>query len=201
MGNKTVLDWLREMQSQTQSPKPAQQCRRTPLPPFWELPRWLGAVSGCLEKIGGADYIVVQGESKGLKLRYRVLKDVIPLIQNKVRRRGADRNSCMPQYFVDALLELAAKFEIELKGCGAVVDGIEVTTYECRSRTPEGCVRGIAEFVKREKPRVEKARKIENIYGQLLQLLRGECPRTAIYVSFPRQLRDLWGFNYLLISG
>jgi hypothetical protein len=189
---RTVLDWLREMQSQSQSPKPAQQCKRTSLPPFWELPRRFG-FTACAEQIGGADYIVVQGESKGLKLRYRVLKDVIPLVQNKARQRGVDRGGCLPNYFAEALYELADRADIMLHGCDAVVNGIEVHPREaCRSRSAEECAREIMEYVKREKPRREKARRVEELYTQLLKRLEDMCPESTRGLANAWWLKSAW---------
>ncbi|WP_258870381.1 PaRep2a protein [Pyrobaculum aerophilum] len=54
----------------------------------------------------------------------------------------------LPQYFADALYELSAKYEVEITQDAIYVNGVEVGKGLCVRPTVEGCVRGIAEFLK-----------------------------------------------------
>ncbi len=193
---KTVLDWLREMAHQQKTPQPPPQgCRRVSLPEFWQLPRRYGVAYGCVEEKDGIKYITVAFAAKGITGRYKLIAEemehIIRDLQRKERRKV--RDSCIPQYFADTLFELSAKYEIVLMGCHtALVDGVEVSSYQCRSKIPESCVREIAEYIRREKPRIERVRMVEEMYNRLLRQLKAVCPHATGFLSSPWQLRDLW---------
>ncbi|RFB00013.1 hypothetical protein [Pyrobaculum aerophilum] len=120
---KTLLDFLKEgaedRVESVETRASGRPCKRVKLPEAFELPRKFGVSWGCLTQKArnGLDAVVAEGGAKGLYFRY-VLPYNISLRRylekyekREEREAGKDR---IPQYFADALFELAEKYEVEI---------------------------------------------------------------------------------------
>ncbi|RFA99027.1 PaRep2a protein [Pyrobaculum aerophilum] len=128
-------------------------CVKVALPEAFSLPRKFGVSWGCFTQgaFYGLDAVVAEGGAKGVYFRYilpydMALRKYIGKYNKREEREvGNDR---MPQYFADALYELAERYEVELAQDAVYVNGVEVDKWLCKRPTAEGCVRGIVEFLK-----------------------------------------------------
>ncbi|AAL63572.1 paREP2a [Pyrobaculum aerophilum str. IM2] len=128
-------------------------CVKVALPEAFSLPRKFGVSWGCFTQgaFYGVDAVVAEGGVKGLYFRYVLPYDAIAKRYLAVYKRREEREEGsyrLPQYFADALYELAAKYEVELAQDAVYVNGVEVDKWLCKRPTAEGCVRGIVEFLK-----------------------------------------------------
>lgn len=164
---KGILEYLREMNAQTaQATRNAQPCKRVPLPEAFELPRRFGVSWGCLKKgvYGGVDAVVVDATVKGVRMRYVLPYDAERreyLSAFKRREEREERGVRLPQYFADALYELAERYEVEITSdVYVLVNGVEVDKTICyQRRSAEDCARAIERYVREERPRVAEERR------------------------------------------
>ncbi|MEM1889835.1 MAG: PaRep2a protein [Pyrobaculum sp.] len=147
----TLLDFLTG--APAEAPRGAAGCRKVPLPDVFKLPKRFGVSLGCFTQgaFYGVDAVVAEGRFKGIYFRYTLPYDISlrryleKYEKRKEREAGSDR---LPQYFADALYELAAKYEVELAQDAVYVNGVEVDKWLCKRPTAEECVRGIVELLK-----------------------------------------------------
>ncbi len=139
-------------------------CVKVALPEAFELPRKFGVSWGCFTQgaFYGLDAVVAEGGAKGLYFRYVLPYDISLrryLEKYRERKEREVDNDRLPQYFADALYELAEKYEVEIADA-IYVNGVEVSKALCKKPTVESCVKGITEFLKsppREALKSEKA--------------------------------------------
>ncbi|MEM4439427.1 MAG: PaRep2a protein [Pyrobaculum sp.] len=157
---KDLLDFLKEM-SASAAPREVAKCRRVPLPEAFALPRRFGVSWGCLASgvFNGFDAVVVEVNVKGLHLRYKLPYDGRYIAEYRGREKREEK-SWLPQYFADALYELAAKYAVEITDSYVLVGGVEVDSTVCyQRRTAEDCARAIERYVKKEWPKVLEQRR------------------------------------------
>ncbi|MEM1759884.1 MAG: PaRep2a protein [Thermofilum sp.] len=127
-------------------------CVKVALPEAFSLPRKFGVSWGCFTQgaFYGVDAVVAEGRFKGLYFRYTLPYDMaLRKYIGKYNKREEHEvgNDRLPQYFADALYELAERYEVEIADA-VYVNGVEVRRALCNRPTTEGCVRGIVEFLK-----------------------------------------------------
>ncbi len=90
----------------------------------------------------------------------------------KRREEREEKSDRLPQYFADALYELAAKYQIELtRDIYVLVNGAEVDKTVCyQKRRVEDCIRAIEDYLKNEWPRVLEWRRKKEEERRRLEL-------------------------------
>ena len=164
MKEKNLLDFLKEM-SASAARVEAAKCKRVPLPEAFALPRRFGVSWGCLASgvFNGSDAVVVEVNVKGVYIHYKLPYDAERReYLSAFKRRGEreERGVRLPQYFADALYELAAKYEVEITNDSYVlVGGAEVDKTLCyQRRRAEDCARAIERYITKEWPKVLEQR-------------------------------------------
>jgi hypothetical protein len=104
------------------------------------------------------DAVVAEGGAKGVRFRYVLPYDAEMGYYATYKRREEreEKSDRLPQYFADALYELAAKYQIEItRDIYVLVNGAEVDKTVCyQKRSAEACARAIEEYIRDEWPRV-----------------------------------------------
>ncbi|MCX8138018.1 MAG: hypothetical protein N3D83_13475, partial [Pyrobaculum aerophilum] len=137
---KTLLDFLKEgaedRVESVETRASGRPCKRVKLPEAFELPRRFGVSWGCLTQgaFRGIDAVVAEGGAKGVRFRYVLPYDAEMGYYATYKRREEheEKSDRLPQYFADALYELAAKYQIELtRDIYVLVNGAEVDKTVC----------------------------------------------------------------------
>ncbi|MEM4024137.1 hypothetical protein [Pyrobaculum sp.] len=162
MKARNLLDFLKAMSASAEAPRA--KCRRVPLPEVFKLPRRFGVSWGFFN--GSDAVVVVEVNVKGPHLRYKLPYDAgARRYIAEYREVRKEKSYGLPQYFADALYELAAKYEVEITDSYVLVGGAEVDSTVCyQRRSAEDCARAIERYVREEWPRVaEERRRAEDL--------------------------------------
>ncbi|MEM0468321.1 MAG: hypothetical protein QXK67_07155 [Pyrobaculum sp.] len=161
-----LLDFLKTSKAEASAARvEAAKCKRVPLPEAFALPRRFGVSWGCLQEKAfyGFDAVVMEVNVRGVYIRYVLPYDSKARQYMAVYRGRGEReekSDRLPQYFADALYELAAKYEVEITNDSYVlVGGAEVDKTLCyQRRRAEDCARAIERYI-RDWPRVLEERR------------------------------------------
>ena len=161
-----LLDFLKTSKAEASAARvEAAKCKRVPLPEAFALPRRFGVSWGCLQEKAfyGFDAVVMEVNVRGVYIRYVLPYDSKArqyMAVYRERKKREEKRDRLPQYFADALYELAAKYEVEITNDSYVlVGGAEVDKTLCyQRRRAEDCARAIERYI-RDWPRVLEERR------------------------------------------
>lgn len=210
-----LLDFLKTMsKASEEAPREAAKCRRVPLPEAFELPRRFGVSWGCLASgiFNGSDAVVAEVSVKGVHLRYVLPYDASArqyIAEYRGRVEREEKSDRLPQYFADALYELAAKYEVEITNDGVLVGGAEVDKTVCyQRRRAEDCALAIERYVREEWPKVleqrrrlEEERRREEVKRQVLWALYDwyhRCFKQSLWPGKEREVAERLELYYAM---